>query len=356
MGTDAVINPRTISTHVAPQAGASLLLAFKPPPSNSTQELQSRRTVLIIGQHRLTAVRAFSCLEAGLRVVVGQNVRQTMDAEILARIASNEIIAINLPDFEVKTATASLAEESEKDLFRWSRWLHNLPQEILDDISLVCITDTIPSNALSHRSPLSAMAIRGACYKLRIPVNVADHPHLSDFNFPTSYRFPLLSTSASQTIQSSPLQLAITTNANSCRLATRIRREVVSRLPKGVGSAVAKIGQLRESVRSLDETIHSSILAYEGDREEGWTSIALNDPVPQILQSLKRSHCTSSKRFLGVTVPVEGLPLTPPSTPPLSDMVDKMEPKKSEHVPAALQGKLNNLTRMRFIAQICRFM
>jgi uroporphyrin-III C-methyltransferase len=121
--------------------------------------------------------------------------------------------------------------------------------------SLVCVTDSIldassstsaTTSSKARRSLASLHSIRDACTSLRLPLNISDHPSLSDFSFPSTHRFPL--TAPGEKGMSS-LQIAVSTSGRGCRLANRIKREVVSRLPKGVGSAVDNVGRLRERAR-----------------------------------------------------------------------------------------------------------
>lgn len=370
----------------APEGGASLLLAFTPPQasiSTSTFSLPARRTALVIGPGRLAAVRSFACLEAGLDVALLPCSSKIHDPELDYRISSGQIALLD--------AAGSDPMDSE-DEQAWSTYIEDsIPEHILDDVQLVCITDTISSASsaslsITPRSPASALALRKAFYRLRIPVNVADYPALSDFHFPATHRFPLLPSahggSSTNTNTASPLQIAITTNGNSCRLASRIRREVVSKLPKGVGSAVARIGKLRQQARRIDHEERQSASndwsldavedVEQGEREEGWSSTLLNKPVPQILAakastSSPLSKCTSPNRMAKKHLPPLDLaprrplhpsqmPLTPPATPPLRPLA---QADNIDFVLAAGDAAKEiippNLTRMRFIAQICTY-
>lgn len=328
-----------------PQLGAPLLLAFSPPTSSAAV----RKTVLVIGQQRLAAVRTFACLEAGLRVVLGvHNDARQLDAELQARLEARQVSSIEIPSND----------------YAWQDWLASIPPVIQNDISLVCVTDTLPSSipASAQRSYDSAACIRHACFAARLPVNVADYPELSDFRFPATYRFPLLSDSATSATsghspyKASPLQIAITTNATSCRLASRLRREIVAKLPRGIGNAVEKIGRLREMAKEVDAA--SSTLSRErlddGEREEGWSSTMLNKPVPQ-LSMPSRAKCTSPNRTKSIfhnVLPPSHIPPTPPATPPADSIGNKMEEMLSQS-PSASDFKLSSRTRMRFIAQLC---
>jgi uroporphyrin-III C-methyltransferase len=87
---------------------------------------------------------------------------------------------------------------------------------------------------------------------LRIPVNIVDSPSLSTFT--------LLSTHSD-----GPLQIGITTSGKGCKLSARIKREIASSLPPNLGTAVARLGNLR---RRLAEEDNKLVHAIEDDLEE----------------------------------------------------------------------------------------
>lgn len=115
---------------------------------------------------------------------------------------------------------------------------------ILDEngsVAMVCVTDTLlDANTKRRRSLSSATDIYHRCRSRNIPINVTDMPTLCDFTFPSTHRF------ASQaTKEPTSLQIAITTNGKGCRLAGRIKRDLIAKLHPGYGDAVENIGQLR---------------------------------------------------------------------------------------------------------------
>ncbi|CAK7223697.1 uroporphyrin-III C-methyltransferase [Sporothrix curviconia] len=99
----------------------------------------------------------------------------------------------------------------------------------------------------SHDSSL-AETVAAACRRRRIPVNVVDRPDLCSF--------ALLSTHVE-----GPLQIGITTNGSGCKLAARIRREVASSLPAGLGEACARLGSLRRRIQEEDRRTSSRTAA-----------------------------------------------------------------------------------------------
>jgi uroporphyrin-III C-methyltransferase len=309
-----------------PCPGASLILAFSPP---SAKVVPSRKTVLIVGSARLASVRAFACLEAGLRVVVAHSppARGDIDPD-LASLASRSLVTV-LP--------ASLATGDSLRSFLLEAY-----PELYDDLLFILVTDSLLLST-SCRSYASALSLRKTAHQLRLPLSVADHPTLSDFSFPSTHRFPVSQTDPTP----SPLQIALTTNSNSCRLASRLRRQVVSSLPKSAGGAVRRVGQIRSKLgRDL----------VEAEGEEAWLKGSLNAPVEQ----LTASRCVKKKmvRVVAEELPAlrpagsrerlseAGFAYTPPATPPISGLPFELDEP---------QGELSTETKMRFIAQICTY-
>jgi uroporphyrin-III C-methyltransferase len=257
-------------SYPAPEPGASLILAFTPAtPSASSSRQQG---ILLLGATRLSALRAFSALEAGYRVVVGAaEGDEAWDAEVRHRIESGEVDRI---DWDLPAD----ADESS-----WREWFDTTESSgALDGVRLIVLSDTIASSTQSRgrqrRTLASAQAFRHEAERRRFLVNVADCPALSDFAFATSHRFDL--ESPTPTRRKSPLQLALTTNTSACRLATRLRRELVAALPKSAGSAVEAVGRLREELRT--KAAAGQAIADGEDDSEETQGVGLNRPVEQL--------------------------------------------------------------------------
>ncbi|KIO17349.1 hypothetical protein M407DRAFT_32984 [Tulasnella calospora MUT 4182] len=268
-------SPSLTSTYPSPVEGASLLLAFKP---------TRQQTILVIGAGLLAAIRAFAALEAGFHVVVAYDKGFSPCGEVQWRAQQKQLDLVVVPKGETE-------EERIERL---------LEIECLRDLSLACITDTLipytpTQDSLGHqynkpRSFESVKTISKLCRIRNVPINVADMPSWCDFTFPATHRFTsttttsaiapntlltlsdqqhgesqLSSSTASSSITAesgaggtnagnvaaaayqrpTSLQFAITTNGQACRLASRLKREVVSALPKDVGSAVDNVGDMR---------------------------------------------------------------------------------------------------------------
>ncbi|GAA6060579.1 hypothetical protein JCM10212_006814 [Sporobolomyces blumeae] len=284
-----------------PQGGASLLLSFS--PADALAPSDARPTVLLLGPSRLSALRTFSALEAGYRVIVGgpspptsastststlpsQSEPQAIwDPELLYRLNSRQIDTL---PFELPR-DASRAE--------WSAWFDESTSS-LEGVTLVGLSDTLVSSKPSQRTLESARAFRTEARRRRFVVNVADRPELSDFSWMVSHRFDLVYPPSSASApgassprsshedrpRKSPLQLALTTNSSACRLATRLRREIVSSLPKSVGAAVLAVSELRRELKKEQEKEDE---LGEGDSEET-EGVSLNRPVEQLTREKSR--------------------------------------------------------------------
>ncbi|KUI56086.1 Uroporphyrinogen-III C-methyltransferase [Cytospora mali] len=98
----------------------------------------------------------------------------------------------------------------------------------------------------STAGAVSAQHISALCRRNRIPVNVVDAPALCTFT--------ILSTHTD-----GPLQVGITTNGRGCHLASRIRREVAALLPHNLGTACARLGEVRSRIQEEDHLLHAAL-------------------------------------------------------------------------------------------------
>ncbi|KAL8292642.1 hypothetical protein RQP46_001254 [Phenoliferia psychrophenolica] len=270
-----------------PQPGASLLLSFaSSPPSSPSSTFSS---VLLISPTRLSAVRAFAALEAGYTVFIAAASDDVWDSELAARRSSGQVIVV---DFGLGPG----ANEKE-----WGAWMDQLPGEVRSSCMFLVLNDTLPpppststsastpsheSKAATRRSYASALAFRQAANSRRYLVNIADAPLLSDFSWPSSHRFALSSSSSSTPTSTSdasksPLQIAVTTNSSACRLASRLRREIVASLPENVGAGVLAVASLRK------ELAGAAVVAKGWSEEDGEARVetsgtGLNRPVVQL--------------------------------------------------------------------------
>lgn len=297
-----------LTQYPAPVAGASLLLTFKGP----------RTTILIIGGDALAASRAFTALEAGIQVFI--LARGSVCDELKWRAAHQQI---NLIDWDtLPSASTSSGPDTNPDTESLSVFLSENPS-----ISLICIT--------THTTDASALA--RICHAHNIPVNVADLPALCDFSFAATHRF-----ADPETGEKSALQIGVTTNGKGCRLAGRVRREIVSMLPKEVVGAVRQVGKLRHLAKNNEDQAESG----EEGEDSGVTTP--NRPVPCWRSSVDESKEESSRRHMKWVAQVsEYWPITRLASMSEDEMkliLSGNSPQTSYFTPAAIENSLHNLT------------
>ncbi|SPO47093.1 related to MET1 - siroheme synthase [Moesziomyces antarcticus] len=383
--TDQAATAASTSAHFArPNPTASLLLSHRPPAG---------KLVLVLGTGKLAASRCFACLEAGIRPVVLSVAAATANqacAEIQHRIDSAQVLHHSIDSSALSTAAS--VEQC------WNHILDTYDGED-NDIFAVCITDTLhsgdeprasastassnkpsldrddelPDTAASLTSYAQAEIISRLCRKRRIPINVADKPNLCDFSFPASYRFPctnpispidstedaMLQIRSTDAITSSSLQIAVTTNGRGCRLAGRLRREIVSALPHNVGDAVEKVGIMRDLAKRQAE---------KPQDPSGSATVGASASSP--LKRLKRNAARAGKDG---TADVEEEDLSFDTTP-LNSPVPQLVPKnplesvttnarlkqlqveiQARHEQEAQQAEERTKRRMRWVAQISEY-
>ncbi|KAJ6541669.1 uroporphyrin-III C-methyltransferase [Mycena capillaripes] len=226
------------------QGGASLLLSFR----------LHNRGILILGSGPLAASRAFSALEADSAVtVIAKGGISSACEELQWRAQQNQLSVL---DWDALPQSSASEEDSSLDCYL----------SATREIRFVCITDTVLGDP-QRRSRASAERIYRVCMARNITVNTTDMPDLCDFSFTATHRFedPV---SGARTA----LQIGVTTNGQGCRLGSRLKREIVSLLPKEVGAAVDRVGAMRGLARP------DAVLEDESCEDSGMSTP--NEPVP----------------------------------------------------------------------------
>lgn len=77
------------------------------------------------------------------------------------------------------------------------------------------------------------------CKKLRIPINTTDSPEFCTFTMLSTYT-------------SGDFQFGVTTNGKGCKLALRIKREIINHLPNNINEICQTIGELRKIIQDED--------------------------------------------------------------------------------------------------------
>ena len=79
------------------------------------------------------------------------------------------------------------------------------------------------------------------CKKLRIPINTADSPEFCTFSLLSTY-------------SSGDFKMGVSTLGKGCKLAARIKRELINALPSNIGDICSRIGEIRTMIQEQDET------------------------------------------------------------------------------------------------------
>ncbi|KAG8219238.1 uroporphyrin-III C-methyltransferase [Butyriboletus roseoflavus] len=229
------------------------------------------KSVSLSGGDALATSRAYASLEADAVVKVLVNGgRGAVCEELRWRVEHGQLEVIDWDNLPVPESSAS---SQDIDTPQISREIAALNHYLADTpISLVCVTDTTLTSQFPSIARLRATHLARLCRAHRIPINVADMSELCDFSFTATHRFvdPVSSSK-------SPLQIGVTTNGEGCRLAGRVRREIVAGLSKDVGTAVTKVGQLRKMARKPAKENEAPAGDVEG---EDSTVATPNHPVP----------------------------------------------------------------------------
>ncbi|BFZ54455.1 uroporphyrin-III C-methyltransferase [Savitreella phatthalungensis] len=232
-------------TFVEPSPTGALLVTLRP---------RKGAACLVIGSNRQAASRVLAAIEAGYKVYVAHDptkrTEDFLDAEL---------------KYRVETAQAHAHAFDEHDIGKSLTSIENL--------DLVCVTDSVLSAKAERRTAESCEHIATICRQHRIHVNFVDQTHLIDLSFPATHRWRTADGSRAHA-----LQVAVNTFGKGCRLATRIRREIVAHLPADVGRAVDNIAAIRQRIIDMTDDARA---AAEHDEDDQLISEPINTPVKQ---------------------------------------------------------------------------
>lgn len=124
--------------------------------------------------------------------------------------------------------------------------------------------------------------ISAACKRLRIPVNVSDSSSLSSFTLLSTY-------------SSGDFQLGVTTSGKGCKLASRIKRELVATLPNNIKEICDRVGELRQQLKKSD------VKEIGDDDEDAVNSSKLNTLIREF-DMTKEQMAAQRARFLSQVV------------------------------------------------------
>ncbi|CAH2353264.1 uroporphyrinogen-III C-methyltransferase [[Candida] railenensis] len=168
---------------------------------------------LVIGSSNAAALRVSAILKAGANPVV---VTDNEDiSPILSTLKDEHNFNIITSPFNISQITTLGREDTDG---------------IFDKVFV-----SLPLSKIESKRD-----IYNTCRRLRIPVNISDSPEFCTFTILSTYT-------------DGDFQMGVTTNGKGCKLASRIKRELSTTLPKNIGDICEKIGALRKKIQLEDE-------------------------------------------------------------------------------------------------------
>ncbi|KAF5357577.1 hypothetical protein D9758_007455 [Tetrapyrgos nigripes] len=259
---DPKLTTSTSTSFPTPRGGASLILSFR----------LEHKTTLILGADSLAASRAFAALEANSSVLVlSSGGANRACSEVRWRAEQGQLSVV---DLDTLPGSSIPKDSSDRDSEAVEYFLDS-NGFTGSNVTFACITDTV-LGSLCRRTPSSAERIYKIFKSRGILVNTTDMPGLCDFTFTSMHRFE-----SADSRGTTPLQVGVTTNGQGCRLAGKIRREIVARLPREVGTAVEMIGKMRSLAKEENGDLNQEGSPIEeGDSFDESGITTPNHPVP----------------------------------------------------------------------------
>lgn len=217
---------------------------------------KDERHAVIGGNSNTAALRINSVLQCGaVPVLIQKSELSLFPASTQEHIASGKVEWIN-SDFDVSQLTSLGRSDVEGVVDRVF-------------VSLKISEILLKTNISSH------------CKRLRIPVNVSDSPELCTFTLLSTYT-------------SGDFQMGVTTSGKGCKLASRIKRELVSGLPPNIAEICNRVGELRRQIQHSDDEVG-------GNDDDAVTTLKLNSLVEEFNMT-KEQTATQRARWLSQIV------------------------------------------------------
>jgi len=174
--------------------------------------------ILLVGYSNVTNLRINSIIESNAYPILLIPEEFDLPSSVKQQASNGKLQVINDSDY------ASNIEY----------YLRNIGRNEVDNI-IDRVFVTLPQ----HQRDLKEGIFR-KCQRLRIPINITDSPEFCTFTLLSSYN-------------QGDFQLGVTTNGKGCKLASRLKREIVHKLPGDIDAICDKVGELRRQIQLEDE-------------------------------------------------------------------------------------------------------
>lgn len=179
--------------------------------------------------------------------------------------------------------------------------LHRGRPEVLN------IVDKVTVNLKSEELK---QAIYKKCVEMRIPINTIDSAEYSTFTHVSTYK-------------KGDVEIGVTTNGNGCKLSSRIKRDIISKLPNDLDKIALNVGAIRSTILQKDQVV---------DSDDDETNLTLNKLVKEFEMD---ANDFKRKRINWLNQIIEYYPLTKLKSLSLKDF----EENKSTDVTNTEQNK-----------------
>lgn len=109
-------------------------------------------------------------------------------------------------------------------------------------------------------------SIYNTCIRNRIPINTSDSPQWCTFTLLSAHT-------------QGHFQMGVLTSGQGCKLALRIRRELVASLPSNIDQICSQVGSLRRQIQEIDSALDSVVVGEHDD--DATNSSTLNKFIPE---------------------------------------------------------------------------
>jgi len=260
----------------------------------------------VIGDSPVAFLRVATIIESGAKAIIWATSDELFPPSIKQHIDDGNVQFIR-SDYEFENLTAGVSSYGRDDV-----------DGVIDRL-FVCLPgkfDKLKLQLYHH------------CRKNRIPVNITDSPEYSTFSLLSTYN-------------SGDFHLGISTSGKGCKLASRIKREVVSSLPPNIGEICKTVRELRERIHAEDK-LEDKIGDLEDD---AITTTELNSLVEEFNMTREQKKLQRNRWLSQI---VEYYPLSKLGDISVSDLTSAYSAATKEHsstvvapVDEAKKGKIS---------------
>lgn len=258
--------------------------------------------------HLMTLLASLSCANERHVIVGGLAPVAAIRAKAILAAGAFPILIEQAPSDELSKTLQGLIEEGKVTHVNEEYTKNHLVsvgrEEVDNVVDKVFVT-------LSQSQQLLKEQISADCKRLRIPVNVSDSSELCTFT--------LLSTHSA-----GDFQFGVTTSGKGCKLALRIKRELVGALPSNIAQICDRVGELRKQIQEDD-----ALEEVGGHDDDAINTSKLNSLVKEFNMT-RLQQATQRSRWLSQIV--EYYPLSKLADVSLEDLKEQYRQDKEESI------------------------